>query len=180
MTQRVIILEGVDRCGKTNIGKELSHRSGVPYFKNSDEHKYFLKDPKYFINAIRYVDTYFTSYLEASKASVILDRAWPSEWVYSQALGRTTDFAVLRELDDRHVALGTTIVLVHRSDYSKVKDDYDVVNDNLQKIHDLYMEFSEWTRCRKVLLNVDDEDLEREIHHIAVGAGLPLNCRNNP
>lgn len=186
----VVILEGPDQCGKTNIGRELSRRTGISYFKNKDEHKYFLSDPKYFIHAIKYVDSYFTSYLEASGASVILDRAWPSEFVYSEVLKRQTDYSVLRELDLRHAALGTTIVIAHRSDYSKVVDTYDVVNKNIQRIHDLYMEFAEWSKCRVLLLNVDDEDLDREVGEIASFAGLtiipdtipspPEEGRNNP
>jgi hypothetical protein len=166
MKQKIIILDSPDSCGKTNIGKELSSLTGIPYFKNSDEHKYFLKEPEYFIHAIRYVDTYFTSYLESSGASVILDRAWPSEWVYSQALGRKTDFGVLRELDTRHSHLGTNIVIPYRSDYSNVNDDYQQVNDNIRKIHDLYMDFSQWTKCKVLLMNVDDENLSREIRDI--------------
>lgn len=164
--QTIVILDGPDNTGKTNIGKALSNDIGVPYFKNKDEHRYFLKDPEYFIHAIRYVDTYFTSYLETSGASIILDRAWPSEWIYSQALHRKTDFQVLRELDDRHVALGTCIVIPWRSDYSNVKDDYTQVNDNIEKIHKLYMDFSEWTNCKCLKLNVDDENLSREISEI--------------
>lgn len=164
--QKVIILDGPDGTGKTHIGKELSWVTGIPYFKNKDEHKYFLKDPVYFIHAIRYVDTYFTSYLETSGASIILDRAYPSEWVYSTALDRPTDMGILRELDDRHAALGTHIVIPHRSDYALVKDDYDVVNDNIRKIHDLYMEFAAWTKCSCLVLNVDDEDLTREVKDI--------------
>lgn len=164
--QKVVIFEGPDNTGKSHIGKELSRLTGITYFKNADEHRYFLSDPKYFIHAIRYVDTYFTSYLEASNASIILDRAWPSEWIYSQALGRTTDFRTLRELDERHAAMGTHIVITWRRDYSLKKDDYDQVNNNIDKIHQLYMEFAEWTKCKTLLLNVDDENLEREIAEI--------------
>jgi thymidylate kinase len=164
--QTIVILDGADNTGKTNIGKALSFVIGVPYFKNKDEHRYFLKDPEYFIHAIRYVDTYFTSYLETSGASIILDRAWPSEWIYSQALGRKTDMQVLRDLDDRHAALGTNIVIPYRTDYSSFKDDYQQVNDNIQRIHDLYMEFAGWTKCKCLKLNVDDENLNREIFEI--------------
>lgn len=164
--QRVVILDGPDNCGKTNIGKELSRQTGITYFKNQDEHKYFLKDPEYFVHAIRYVDTYFTSYLESSGASVILDRAWPSEWIYSKALGRKSDLGVLEELDRRHAVLGTHIIIPYRTDYSRFKDDYDQVNDNIKKIHDLYMDFSIWTKCKVLKMNVDDEDLDREVKEI--------------
>ena len=156
----------IEGCGKTHMGMELSRQTGITYFKNSDEHKYFLKDPNYFVNAVRYVDTYFTSYLEVSGASVILDRAWPSEWIYSRVLGRNSDPGVLEELDARHAALGTYIVIPFRSDYSSFKDDYDQVNDNIRKIHDLYMEFSTWSKCKVMTMNVDDEDLVREVNEI--------------
>ena len=161
--QRVIIFDGPDNCGKTNMAQELANRIGVPYFKNKDEHKYFLSDPAYFMHAARYVDTYFTSYLEVSGASVILDRAWPSEWVYSQALGRPTDLSILKELDERHAALGTRIIIPYREDYSKCVDDYEEVNKNIQKISDLYKEFYNWTRCNVQLMPVDHEDLELEM-----------------
>ena len=162
----VIVIDGPDGCGKTHIGKELARITGIPYFKNVDEHKYFLKDPSYFIHAIRYVDTFFTSYLEASGASVILDRSFPSEWVYSRVLGRKTDMDVLRELDERHARLGTKIIIPYRTDYTKVQDDYDVVNKNIRQLHDTYMEFARWTKCSHMLLNVDDEDLRREVSDI--------------
>ena len=161
--QRIIVYDGMDRCGKTEMAKELSRRIGVPYFKNGAEHTHFLKNPEYFINAIRYVDTYFTSYLESSGASVILDRAYPSEWVYSQALNRPTDMGILRELDERHCALGTRIIIPYRQNRDKVGDDYEAVNKNSQKIHDLYQEFFKWTKCETLLLQVDHEDLELEM-----------------
>lgn len=169
MAQRIIIYEGPDRCGKSEQAKELSRRLGIPYFKNMDEHKYFINDPSYFLNAIRYVDTYFTSYLESSGASVILDRAWPSEWIYSQALRRQTDFELLRKLDERHAQLGTAIVIPSRSDYGGVVDEYDSINKNLLLIHDLYKEFAGWTKCKVIQLNVDDEDLDREMKETMSG-----------
>ena len=166
MKQKVIIFDGPDRCGKTNMARELSRRINVPYFKNKDEHKYFLKDPSYFLNAIRYVDTYFTSYLETSGSSVILDRAWPSEWIYSKVFDRTTDLEVLRELDERHSKLGTKIVIPLRKDYSRVRDEYESINKNLTKIHDLYLKFCDWSFCESRVIYVDDENLDREMKEI--------------
>jgi len=163
MLQRIVIYDGPDSCGKSEMAKELSRRLGISYFKNADEHRYFLKDPSYFLNAIRYVDTYFTSYLESSGASIILDRAWPSEWIYSQALGRKTDFDLLRELDNRHAKLGTVIVIPSRSSYAKMRDDYESINNNIATIDTLYHEFASWTKCSVIKLNVDDEDMDREM-----------------
>ena len=159
--QRIIIFDGPDGCGKTNIAQELSALSGITYFKNEDEHRYFRSDPSYFINAIRYVDRYFTSYLEKSGSSIILDRAWPSEWIYSQAMDRETDMETLRELDIRHAKLGTTIIIPFRSDYSGVDETYPELQSQLQNLDRLYRKFAEWSQCRTIMINVDDEDLKR-------------------
>jgi len=164
--QKIIIFDGPDGCGKTNMAMALATHTKIPYFKNNDEHKYFLSDPSYFMHAVQYVDTYFTSYLESSGASIILDRAWPSEWIYSHVLKRKSDAQILAELDDRHSKLGTQIIIPYRTTYNNVLDDYDSVNENLEKIHDRYMKFAKWTKCDVLLLNVDDEDLQREIKEI--------------
>ena len=40
-SQQIIIFEGPDGCGKTNISTSLSKDIRVPYFKNKDEWKFF-------------------------------------------------------------------------------------------------------------------------------------------
>jgi hypothetical protein len=172
MSQQVVIFDSADNTGKTNIARELCRRTGLPYFKNKDEHQYFLSNPGYFIDAIRYVDTYFTSYLEATKASIVLDRAWPSEWVYSQVMDRSTDIPVLRSLDDRHAAMGTKIIIPFRTDYSAQHDRYDAINENIDAISDLYKLFAVWSNCDTLLLNVDDEDLDRELAEVTRFLGI--------
>jgi len=164
--QLIIIFDGPDGCGKTNIAQELALQLGIPYYKNEAEHQYFRADPSYFIHAIRYVDTYFTGYLEKSGASVILDRAWPSEWIYSRVMGRDTDMAVLRDLDKRHAGLGTFIITPYRSSYHAVCDEYHEVTDHIEQIHDLYAEFYSWTRCRNLRICVDSEDLDEQVKTI--------------
>jgi len=162
-SRKIIIYDGPDRVGKTEQAKELSRILGIPYFKNNDEHKYFLTDPSYFLNAIRYVDTYFTSFLESTLTQVVLDRSWPSEWIYSQAFNRNTDLSVLRELDLRHAQLGTVIVIPQRTSYEGKLDQYDSINEKINEINDLYTEFKKWTTCDVISINVDDENLQREM-----------------
>ena len=52
--QRVIIFEGPDGCGKSNIAEAVSHLLNIPIFKNEDEWQHFPEKDKstYFINAI--------------------------------------------------------------------------------------------------------------------------------
>ena len=165
--QRILIFDGPDGCGKTNIAKELMAVLGIPYFKNESEWRCFENDPSYFINAITYGDPYFLSYLEQTKASVIMDRWYPSEWVYSKAFKRPTDYSVLRQIDDRAAALGAKIIIPCRSDYSKVVDQFKSINsDILHNIEEIYRMFSDWTSCDTFFLNVDDEDINRELFEV--------------
>ena len=164
--QQVIIFDGPDGCGKTNIAQALSSAMNIPYFKNADEHKYFRSDPKYFINAIRYVDTYFTSYLESAGASVILDRAWPSEWIYSKAMRRETDELILRDLDVRHANLNTIIISPFRTNYENIDEQYDEIRRRILEIDRLYESFAEWSRCHVLRMNVDSEDLHHQLRII--------------
>jgi hypothetical protein len=163
--QKIVIFEGPDGCGKTNISHALSDAAGIPYFKNKDEWKNFVNDPSYFVNALTYGDPYFLSYLEQTRANVIVDRWYPSEWVYSRVFDRPSSPAILRKIDDRAAALGAKIIIPSRTSYDNVVDQFeDVITPNILRVVDeLYHEFAEWTECDTLLLNVDDEDLSREL-----------------
>ena len=166
--QQIIVFEGPDGCGKTNIAQSLSQKINVPYFKNESEWEFFENDPSYFVNALTYGDPYFLSYLEQTGASVISDRWYPSEWVYSRVFDRPTNPGVLASVDNRAASLGAKIVIPFRTDYSSVVDQFEsiITTKTLESIHDTYQEFAKWTNCPVYFLNVDDEDLEREISEI--------------
>jgi len=163
--QRVIILDGPDGCGKTNIAKAIAKKYRAPYFKNECELPRFATDPDYFRNAMKYGDPYFASYLKQTGASVTLDRSFPSEYVYSLVFDRESDLNVLREVDLFYQAVGARIIIPYRSDYSMVDDQLDAITvEKLQQLHKVYTEdFVKWTACPVTLLCVDDEDLVREM-----------------
>jgi len=165
--QKILIFEGPDGCGKTNIARELERVIGIPYFKNESEWSCFEDDPSYFINAMTYGDPYFLSYLEQTKASVIMDRWYPSEWVYSKAFKRPTDYGVLRSIDDRAAALDAKIIIPCRTSYDGVVDQFESIKPAiLQDIEEIYRAFSDWTNCDTFFLNVDDENLDRELFEV--------------
>lgn len=167
--QLIVAIVGSDMCGKTQIAKELARQTGTPYFKASAEHSDFLKHPERFIQSLRYSDLRMVDMFKQCGYSMILDRCWACEYVYSKALHRSTDADTLYRVDRAFAELGTVIVIAQRSDYSNIIDDIDPVRlrgNKLQEIHNLYEEFANWTACSVMRLNVDDEDLDREISDI--------------
>jgi len=183
--QNVIIFEGPDRTGKSNIAQEVSRRLYVPYFKNKDEVKNFLDPKDYYVNVMRYADPYFLSYLKQTGHSVIIDRHYPSEWVYSTVFNRKTDMEAARRTDEAMAALGAKIVICWRSSYANREDDdfpTVITEEKLQKIHDGYVKFREWTKCESIWLNVDDENLNREVEDVLNDLNLlprPLEFKGN-
>jgi thymidylate kinase len=165
-TQRVIIFDSPDGTGKTNISYALSQRLGIPYFKMNTEHENWRKGK--FKEALEFDQTYLLQFLKQTKYSVVIDRAYPAEWVYSQVFGRETNMELLRKLDEEFARIGTNIVIPVRDDYSKNRPDEVVDHEYLPKLHQKYMEFRDWTKCHTVTIYVDSyrENLKDQLDDI--------------
>lgn len=166
--QRVIIFEGPDKVGKTQIAQELSRRIGVPYFKNENEAKNFLDPKSYFVDTLRYADPYFISFLKQTGHSAIIDRHYMSEWVYANVFKRETDIYALHRTDQAMADMRAVMVICYRSDYVGKKDDLFpemIDSERLQKLHDEYLRVASTSKMqgRILWLNVDDENLNREV-----------------
>ncbi len=166
--QKIVVLVGPDRCGKTNIINELSARTGIPTFKAKVQREFFVGDRSNFLPFLRYGETTVLDMVEQLKLSVLFDRLWPCEWVYSRCFGRFTDDEVVKRLDERYAALNALIVVCRRASYVGVIDDDDpsIKEETLVKLDRLYSEFAEQAKTRCESLYVDDEDLDREVTQI--------------
>lgn len=161
--QKVIIFDSPDGTGKTNISQALSQELKVPYFRMGSQHDNWRRGK--FKTALEFDQTYISEFLRQTGHSVIIDRAYPSEWVYSRVFGRDTNTKVLFQVDEAFAKMGTTIVIPLRHDYSKSREDEVVLNSELPKLHDAYLEFQKWTQCNTIAIYVDDfeNDLNREL-----------------
>lgn len=166
--QKIIFMVGPDRCGKSHISVELAKTLGVPYFKPSEERQNFLSDQSRFVQDIRHADTRMVDFLRQTQYSVVFDRGFPCEFVYSRFFKRETDMQVLRYIDSEYSKMGATIVVAYRSNYDNVVDDLNVslTGRKLFEIEELYREFASWTECRVHFLNVDSEALDHQVSQI--------------
>ena len=166
--QTVLVFCGPDMCGKTNISQELSKLLKIPYFKPPEERLTFLKNQDKFILDTRYADTRMVDFLKMTGHSVIFDRGYPCEWVYSRFFNRETDEVALRYIDNIHSQIGTKIIVTYRTSYDRVVDDLDpsLTGQRLSALENLYRNFSAWTKCECFFLNVDSNDLDSELAEI--------------
>lgn len=166
--QNVIFLVGADMCGKTQIAQALSQKLQIPYFKPSEERQTFVNNQSKFLFDLKYADPRMADFLWQSGYSVVFDRGFPCEWVYSKLLNRETDDVALRHVDNVYASIGAKIVVTYRSSYVGIIDDIDssLKEEKLEVIDRLYREFAKWSNCSVMFLNVDSENLDWEVEEI--------------
>ena len=178
MTQQIVFFVGPDMSGKTQIAKELARRTGVPYFKATSEHDSYLSSKvtkrDLFLNQMRYADPRVFDILKQTGHSIIFDRGFPCEYAYSRVFNRETDTTMLKHMDDMWATIDARVIFCHRSSYEGIIDDLDAnINARiLESIHAEYENFFVWSSCKHLKLNVDDENLEREVSEIRAWLGV--------
>ena len=160
---------GPDMTGKSNIAAELSKQLDIPVFKNSGEWKTQLDSPDYFLNLLRYGGPFLMDFIRQTDTSVILDRFYPCELVYSQAFERETDMGAVNWMDTNFAEAGGKFIICLRKDYSGLVDDQypdELPTAMLEKLDFLYRTFYDTTACECLILETDDMNLNRQVNEI--------------
>ena len=160
---------GPDMTGKSNIAAELSKQLDIPVFKNSGEWKTQLDSPDYFLNLLRYGGPFLMDFIRQTDASVILDRFYPCELVYSQAFERETDMGAVNWMDTNFAEADGKFIICLRKDYSGLVDDQypdELPTAMLEKLDFLYRTFYDTTACECLILETDDRNLNRQVNEI--------------
>lgn len=176
--KQIIFICGPDMTGKTQIAKALSQRLNVPYFKATSEHDSYKLSANIhtasrlpenaFLMQLQHADPRVLDLFKQCKFNVVMDRGFPCERVYSRVFKRQTNEKMIEHLDEHWAALGARIIICTRSSYEGIIDDIDprIDSKRLQQLDDEYKLFSQETKCKCLLLNVDDENLDRELSDI--------------
>jgi hypothetical protein len=174
---------GPDMTGKSNIAQELSELTGIPVFKNSGEWKTQLDSPDYFLNLLRFGGPFLMDFIRQTDASVILDRFYPCELVYSRAFSRGTDEKALAWMDKSFAEINGKFIICLRDDYSDLVDDQypdQLPTSMLSSLSIHYRNFAKWTKCEYLILKTDDMDLNKQIEKIKIFLGIENSKDRRP
>ncbi len=164
--QLVLIMEGADRSGKSTVGKLLAEKLNIPYFKYSRD-KEALTGSNMTSLMLRISDPYVVEIFKQTKQSVVIDRQYPSEWVYSQALGRETDEKGIRASDALFAEIPAIVIVLKRKSYAGVTDDDPRLGaDMLESISRKYDEFAKWSKCRVLTFEFDEWNPDKMVTEI--------------
>lgn len=124
--QKIIIIEGIDMVGKTSVIDALSKSTEIPSFKQ----KYNDKWIDHTIDLL-YGEEARLQMLEQIGFSVILDRAYPSEYAYAKAYERPVIENKIWDFDKRYNKLNALIVYLFKDRDKWQEDKTGLINFNM-------------------------------------------------
>jgi hypothetical protein len=137
--QKVIIFEGPDCTGKTNISQRLSEIIRVPRYKNNVEKNFLFSSDS---SVAAYNSFYIADFLRETKISIILDRFHISEWVYSKVFERKTKEELILEAEKILSSIGAKIIYCFKTK----RDDFEDANVGIEKIPFIEFEYDNYFR----------------------------------
>lgn len=168
----IIIFEGVDNCGKTEISHALVEKllPDHQYFKVKQERIHVEKiDPAILKVSHELQLNFFYELARQANLNIVMDRFYPSEYVYG-SLFREVDEEFLWDFDAKFAELGVKIIILRKKDDALEDELWDKAQ--LVAIREKYEEFATKTKCEVLVLDTDDEDLDRELSDIQKFLGV--------
>lgn len=111
MNQVILILEGLDKTGKSFLARALNKSLNVPIYKGTSAPK--TKEELRTLDRREIVRVDLNTlheFLKQTQHSVIIDRLFLSELVYSKVYHRPVDEAFLWDVDKQFAELGTIVI----------------------------------------------------------------------
>lgn len=165
----IIIFEGNENTGKTNISKQLSKEINIPYFKNKVE----LNNPIFietidFEEEIKYIWRFLISFMKQIKCDAIFDRGYITEYVYGNVL-RKENFEkkniekYIFKYDEILSEMDCKLIFCYKDHHSE--DDY-IDTKIMPEIDEYYKKYLQLTKLKNLQLNTTDCDLTNQIKKI--------------
>lgn len=163
--EMIIIFEGPDNSGKTTIAKATAEKLHIPYFKYSviNKKNFLLGSP----DAILESSYYSLQLLAHAKTDIIIDRHYPSEYVYGQVVRKKRNLKMLKEIDKKMAEIKGHLIVICYKNKDNFKEDDFVHKKYYKALKNEYVKFAnKFTIANTLLLETSDEDLNSQLAKI--------------
>lgn len=150
--RNVILVEGPDGVGKSEIAAALSMRLNVGLFKAPTEKMNWADGT--FKQSLAF-DALLPSFIEQADVNVVCDRSYVSEWVYSAVFERETDLDLIRKIDDEFARIGAIVIVCTSENVESLRDDDLVAREKFTQLRDQYLRFLDLTSCDTISIVTD-------------------------
>lgn len=145
----MIIIEGIDRVGKSTLSKLLSEKLEAPIFHDNNKPPYVDNKSKYYEDMIQGFITYKFELLLSSlfiNSNVIVDRFHISEKVYNRM--RSSDFNDFFNIDRRLSEENAVLILVVPDDIKKSSNEHGSSLKNHNVLFELFFLTSQMKKIK--------------------------------
>lgn len=164
MSQKIIMLEGPDWTGKTNIAHSLGKLLGIPIYRPAGQN--IMRFGSWsIVEGKLYEGFALVDFLSKTGQSVIFDRSYPSEYVYSKVMNRKFHEETLTELDLAFASIKTKIVICYKSNLDGYQDDL-IPKEQIEPLVETYKIFDEFTTCKTFWLDTYLTSLSEQMSSI--------------
>lgn len=151
----IILFEGFEKTGKTEISQEIAKKLGAYYFKSKHEPKVPWEFDLDYEEAFKHDWRFFLDFISQNRdIKIVIDRGFPSEWVYAYAYRPDKVYSEFTQIAITYSRLFNELdgvmVYLYRADYSDLSWDDPVPKTDKGKIHRLYREFIRISGIRTV------------------------------
>lgn len=121
----IVVVEGIDRVGKTTFCKKLHGKTGIPVFREPIDFSLFSCNDGEYIRSIM-VEKMLSilRLVKATESDIIFDRFHLSEWVYGSIERNAKIKSGIEGIDFLLKELGAKIVLIHPVDIEQVSKEH--------------------------------------------------------
>lgn len=173
MYKNIILFEGHDDSGKSNISTKLSSKLNIPYFKCSIEHHMFKGEVDFDQeHQLKYDTLKFIQLIQQNVINnIIVDRDYVSEFVYGKIfrnekyLKNNCDYYI-KLYDRMYFLCNLLIILTHKPNLDDYKDELVNVTE-AKEVYQRYFEFLNFTINNVLVLDTTDRNLEVQIEKIS-------------
>lgn len=159
----ILIFEGPEEVGKTEISTELSSQEDMELYKGSFEEEISQQENSEIaaFSALTLAD--FWSQINCD---LVVDRFHASEWVYSNVFDRDTNEDWILRADRELANQGAQIVYCYKDPMPELKDEDFDRDKNLEIKASFEYFFSEKSQIPVIELNTVGENLSEQIYEI--------------
>ena len=148
MEQNVIIFESCAHSNYAELMDRCSNELHIPIF-NPDTNK---SKHEFITNSIEYIDPYIVNFLKQTKNSVIFNRKYPSQYVYSNVDNLDINSDIFAKIDSLYSEMGTTIIFCYKTQFEDV---------NIKQLHDKtythYINFFNNSMCKILPIDISEK-----------------------
>jgi thymidylate kinase len=168
--QRIIIFGGPDRCGKTTLAREVSRVMNIPYFKAPNQQVVAEKNPDIFKLQTKWAEPRINEFIAQTGTSVVMDRGFPCDYVYSKVLGREAEWTAIWELDSLYSMMNAFLIFTLKENYDNTElDAWKKIDRNV--LHQLDREYRVYaevlTKIPTLIVHTDERKTDDYVKQIA-------------